>query len=258
MPTPVVKIVAADGCWKLPINFSGQQIDNATNIIQWNWKFGDGQSSNQQNPNNVYSSGGLKTIHLLATANDGCTSNDTSQQIHVESIYTNAGKDTSVQADKPFSLNGSWGGDVTGMPTLMWSPATGLNTVSDTNPTAILQNDKTYSLTAVTDIGCTALDNVKISVFKFPGVLVPTAFTPNHDGLNEILRPRYNGIKHLDYFAIYNRWGQLVFKTSDMDSGWDGNFNGQPQGTGVFVWVTSAEGFDGRRYQLRGTTTIIR
>ena len=87
---------------------------------------------------------------------------------------------------------------------------------------------------------------------------MPTAFTPNHDGLNEVLRPRYNGIKQLDYFAVYNRWGQLVFKTSDMDQGWDGNFNGQPQSTQVFVWIVSAVGFDGRKYEVRGTSTLIK
>jgi gliding motility-associated-like protein len=62
----------------------------------------------------------------------------------------------------------------------------------------------------------------------------------------------------LGYFAVYNRWGQLVFKTSDMDKGWDGNVNGQPQNAQTFVWIVSAEDFNGRKYQLRGTTTIIR
>jgi len=258
MPTPVVRIEAQDGCWKLPINFSARQVDNATNIIRWNWKFGDGLSSSQKDPEHTYTTGGMKTIHLIGIADNGCASNDTSAQIHVESIFTNAGKDTSVQADKPFSLDGTWSGDVVGAPALKWSPSTGLSTTSDANPVANLQNDQTYSFTAVTDIGCTATDQVRISVFKFPGVLVPTAFTPNHDGLNEILRPRYNGIKHLDYFTIYNRWGQLVFRTSEMDKGWNGTFEGKDQATGVFVWVISAEGFDGRRYQLRGTTAIIR
>src|SRR5438477_452508 len=258
MPTPVVKIQAENGCLKLPIHFSGQQIDNATNIIQWNWKFGDGQSSSQKDPEHTYATGGMKTVHLTGIADNGCASNDTNTQIRVESIFTNAGKDTSVQADKPFSLNGTWGGDLDGTPVLKWSPSTGLSTTSDPSPIAVLQNDQTYSLTAVTDIGCTATDVVRIKVFTFPGVLVPTAFTPNHDGLNEILLPRYNGIKPLEYFVIYNRWGQLVFKTTEMDKGWDGRFDGKDQSTGVFVWVISAEGFDGRKYQLRGTTAIIK
>lgn len=257
--TPVVSIESsADACWKQPVPFNGNQVDNSSSITKWSWKFGDGAGSSQQNATHTYSSGGFKTVHLTATSDQGCVSNDTTRQIHIESIYADAGKDTSVQAGKPFTLNGSWAGEVMGTPGLTWSPATGLSSPSGATPTAVLQSDETLYLTATTDIGCTATDNVSIRVFKFPGVLVPTGFTPNHDGLNEVLKPRYNGIRQLDYFAIYNRWGQLVFKTSDMDQGWDGNFNGQVQGTQVFVWVVSAVGFDGQKYQVRGTCTLIK
>jgi gliding motility-associated-like protein len=257
-PTPVVAIQTSNGCVNKPINFTGQQIDNTTTIAKWNWKFGDGLNSSQQNPAHAYSTGGIKTIHLTATTDKGCTSNDTIYQIHVDHIQIDAGKDTSVQENIPFMLKGDWSGDVDGTPALTWSPATGLNTIYDLNPTAILQRDQTYFLTAITDAGCVAEDNVKVTVFKFPGVLVPSAFTPNHDGLNDVLRPRYNGIKRLDYFAVYNRWGELVFKTSDMSKGWDGNFNGRSQSTQTFVWIVSAEDFNGKKYQLRGTATIIK
>ena len=128
----------------------------------------------------------------------------------------------------------------------------------DTDPTVILQNDQLYYLTAMTDIGCRALDSVKIRVFNSPGVLVPSGFTPNNDGLNDLLKPRYNGIKRLDYFSVYDRWGALVFKTSDMTKGWDGKVNGQLQNNGTFVWIINAEGFDGKKFQLKGTTTIIK
>ncbi|HET9826049.1 MAG TPA: PKD domain-containing protein, partial [Chitinophagaceae bacterium] len=257
--TPVVAIESPpSACWKQPLAFNGNQVDNSANITRWTWKFGDGSSSTQQNAVHSYSSGGLKTVHLVATSDYGCTSDDTTRQVHIESIYADAGKDTSVQADKPFALSGGWSGDVLGTPTLTWSPPAGLSSPSDAAPTAILMSDQTLYLTVVTGIGCVATDNVKINVFKFPGVLVPTGFTPNHDGLNDVLRPRYNGIRQLEYFAIYNRWGQLMFKTSDMTKGWDGNFNGQPQGTQVFVWVASALGFDGQKYQVRGTSTLIK
>ena len=258
-PTPVVTIGSAvNGCWKEPINFLGQQIDAATTITQWNWKFGDGRVSQEQNPVHIYSKGGIKMVHLTGNADDGCVSNDTTIQIHIEEIYVDAGKDTSVQSNIPFMLSANLSGDFNGSPTLTWSPTTGLNTIYGLNPMSTLQNDQEYHVTAITDAGCTNSDSIKIRVFNFPGVLVPNAFTPNHDGLNDILRPRYNGIKTLDYFAVYNRWGQLVFKTSDIEKGWDGTVKGQPQGIGTFVWIINAQGFDGRTYQLRGMTTIIR
>jgi gliding motility-associated-like protein len=257
-PAPSIAIQAENGCINKPINFLGQQIDNATTISQWNWKFGDGLSSSSQNPVHTYAASGTKTVHLTATAANGCTSNDTTYKVHVEQILVNAGKDTSVQQNIPFNLNGSWSGDIDGLPTLTWSPATGLSTVNGGTPVSVLQADQQYLLTAVTDIGCTETDNVRIMVFKSPGVLVPNAFTPNHDGLNDVLRPRYNGIKLLDYFAIYNRWGELVFKTTDMTRGWDGVFHGRTQDTQTFVWIVSAQDFDGKRYQLRGTATLIK
>ena len=258
LPTPVVVLEAEDGCRGLPLSFSGYQVDSVTTITQWNWKFGDGSVSQEQDPIHTYSQGGNKILHLTVIADDGCVSSDISKQINVEDIYVDAGKDTSVQANIPFKLNAHWAGDFHGIPVLTWSPANGLNATNGYDPTAILQNDRLYYLTATTDIGCKALDSVMIRVFTSPGVLVPSGFTPNNDGLNDQLKPRYNGIERLDYFSVYDRWGALVFKTSDMTKGWDGKVKGQLQGNGTFVWIISAEGFDGKKIQLKGTTTIIK
>ena len=258
LPTPVVVLEAEDGCRGLPLSFSGYQVDSVTTITQWNWKFGDGSVSQEQDPIHTYSQGGNKILYLTVIADDGCVSSDISKQINVEDIYVDAGKDTSVQANIPFKLNARWAGDFHGIPVLTWSPANGLNATNGYDPTAILQNDRLYYLTATTDIGCKTLDSVMIRVFNSPGVLVPSAFTPNSDGLNDLLKPRYNGIERLDYFSVYDRWGALVFKTSDMTKGWDGKVKGQLQGNGTFVWIISAEGFDGKKIQLKGTTTIIK
>jgi len=258
LPTPVVKLDAKDGCWKQPLNFFGRQVDSATTISRWDWTFGDGSVSMEQNPVHSYSRGGNKILHLTVNADNGCVSNDITQQIHVEDIFADAGKDTSVQANVPFKLSAHWKGDFNGVPALTWSPADGLNTTNGYEPTATLQNDQLYHLTATTDMGCKASDTILIRVFNSPGVLVASAFTPNGDGLNDLLRPRYNGIKSLDYFFVYDRWGESVFKTSDMTKGWDGRVRGQLQNNGTFVWIVSVEGFDGKKYHLQGTTTIIK
>jgi len=258
LPSPVVSIEASGGCWKQPLNFFGHQSDSTTTITGWNWKLGDGTMSQEQNPVHAYNQGGTKILHLTANADDGCVSNDTTKQIQIEDLHLDAGNDTSVQASIPFKLGARWTGDFNGILVLAWSPPNGLNTTDGYDPTAILQNDQVYYLSATTDIGCKALDSVKIMIYNSPGVFVPSAFTPNGDGLNDLLRPRYNGIKHLDYFSVYDRWGQLVFTTSDMSKGWDGKVRDQLQGNGVFVWIISAEGFDGKKFQLKGTTTIIK
>ena len=257
LPAPLVAVEAEDGCWKQPLSFSSHQIDSFTTIAYWQWKFGDGFTSQEQNPVHVYSRGGNKIIHLIAKAENGCAY-DATRQIHVEDIYVDAGNDTSVQANIPFTLNASWTGHFNNTPSLTWSPGNGLSTTTQSDPTAILQNDQLYYLTATTDMGCKAIDSIRLRVFNSAGVLVPSAFTPNNDGLNDVLKPRYNGIRNLDYFSVYDRWGELVFKTSDMSKGWDGKVKGQLQANGTFVWVIIAEGFDGKRFQLKGTTTIIK
>ncbi len=228
-PTPVVDIEAATGCWKTPVQIAAHQMDNATRIIQWNWRFGDGDTSNQQLTSHIYSQGGMKTIHLTAIADDGCASNDTTREVEIQDIYVDAGKDTAVQINRPFILSASWTGHFEGIPILSWSPSFGLNTIYGFDPTCILDHSQVYQLTARTQAGCISRDSVSIRVFNTPGILVPTAFTPNHDGLNDILRPVYNGISHLGYFAIYNRWGQLVFRTSDMHQGWNGEAGDRQQ-----------------------------
>jgi gliding motility-associated-like protein len=87
---------------------------------------------------------------------------------------------------------------------------------------------------------------------------VPTAFTPNNDGLNDTIYPVSVGIKRINYFSIFNRWGQLVFKTTADRHGWDGNINGKQQGSGVYVWMVSAVDYLDRAIFLKGTVTLIR
>ena len=257
-PTPIVGIETGNGCLNKPVEFDGKQLDNMSTIAKWNWKFGDGSNVVGQNVTHSYSSGGYKTVSLVATSDKGCSSYDTTAKIHIDALYVDAGRDTSVQENKSFTLNGNWRGDVDGFPNFTWAPPAGLSNTDELQPSAVLQRDQFYSLSGITAAGCIASDNIKITVFRFPGVLVPSAFTPNHDGVNDVLRPRYNGIKRLDYFAFYNRGGQLIFKTSDMTKGWDGSLNTVSMNTQTFVWIVSAEDFDGKKYQLKGTVTLIR
>jgi gliding motility-associated-like protein len=90
------------------------------------------------------------------------------------------------------------------------------------------------------------------------GIYVPGGFTPNNDGLNDILRPVVVGMKEFKYFALYNRWGEQVFRTTDPFKGWDGMIKGIKQGSGVYVWIAEAVDFNDQPVKLKGTTTLIR
>ncbi|MBM3412780.1 MAG: gliding motility-associated C-terminal domain-containing protein [Bacteroidetes bacterium] len=88
---------------------------------------------------------------------------------------------------------------------------------------------------------------------------VPTAFTPNNDGLNDLFRP-HNALKAINYhFRVFNRWGQLVFESRNWMEKWDGKINGQTQGTGVYVWILSYTHRDtGQSIFKKGTVTLIK
>jgi len=257
-PVPVVSLSAQDGCVNDPINFFGTQIDNATTITQWNWNFGDGTTSTLQNPIHSFSNDGNMNVQLNVTANNGCKSADVFQVVNVGKVHAIASNDTLILKDVPFPLHVNYSGNFNGVPTVLWTPSTGLSNPQIPNPTAVLQNDITYVVTVTTSQGCEAKDSVNIKVFKGSAVYVPTGFTPNGDGLNDLLRGLYVGIKTVHYFKIYNRWGQEVFSTTSLSQGWDGTINGVKQQTGTYVWMLKAEDIAGKIYQLKGESTLIR
>ena len=257
-PIPVIDLIAPDGCLNDPINFTGIQLDNNTTITRWNWNFGDGKTTQQQNPVHTFLTAGDMTVQLTAMDNTGCVSDDVFKTIRVTQINITSINDTIVLPNIPFTLNTTLGGNFAGTPTIAWAPATGLSTTTGISPVATLQDNITYTVTATTSGGCSANDNINIEVFKGSAIYVPTAFTPNKDGLNDLLRPRYIGIKQLDYFRVFNRWGQVVYTTTNRNAGWDGTINGISQPAGVYVWMLKAKDVVGKAYDMKGTTLIIR
>jgi gliding motility-associated-like protein len=88
-------------------------------------------------------------------------------------------------------------------------------------------------------------------------VFVPNTFTPNDDGENDILYVRSNDVEEL-YFAVYNRWGQMVFETTDITKGWDGIYKGMKADPAVFAWYLRAKCYNGDELKKKGNTTLIR
>ena len=254
---PVISANGTDGCYKQPVRFNAIQVDNNTSIQQWNWNFGDGQFSSQQNPAHTYNAGGAYNILLSAMATNGCVA-VAQFPVKINQLTVNAGRDTVVVFNVPFMLNGSVASPLNSQLSYAWSPATGLNNVNTLQPSSTLLNNLVYTLTVSSPEGCTAKDDVSITVFKGSAIYVPSGFTPNNDGLNDKLKPSYIGIKKLNYFSVYNRWGELIFTTADMSKGWDGTIKGKMQNSGTFIWIVSAVDYDGKKLQLKGTTTIIR
>ncbi|MEO7922495.1 MAG: PKD domain-containing protein [Chitinophagaceae bacterium] len=167
-----------------------------------------------------------------------------------------AGRDTTVVVGQPLQLIGSGGVNY------LWSPPTGLTRVDIFNPIGVYGpeiDSVRYKLVVTDAIGCADSAYVIVRVFQTnPYVFVPTAFTPDNNGLNDVVRPICVGIQKLNYFRIYNRWGELVFTTTNDRQGWDGRISGRNQDSGVFVWTVSAIDYLGRPLFLKGTVTLIR
>jgi gliding motility-associated-like protein len=251
-PTPVIKAANDGACVKVPVAFNGLQLDNATTISSWSWDFGDSRSGTSQTGTHTYTQTGSYSVRLVATANNGCKSEPSDITLLITKAVAFAGNDTVIIKNEAFRLHGT-GGSV-----YNWSPGTGMNDPAIADPVVKLDDDISYLLTVITAEGCIDTDEIRLTVFKGSDIFIPTGFTPNNDGLNDGLLPFYKGIKTLNNFNIYNRWGQLIFSTSDQGRAWDGTLNGVKQGSGVYVWRIKGVDYIGKVYELEGTTTLIR
>jgi gliding motility-associated-like protein len=112
----------------------------------------------------------------------------------------------------------------------------------------------------VTDsVGCYGTADILVKVYSTkPDIFVPTAFTPNNDGRNDIIKAIPVGVKEFDYFTIYNRFGQVIFTTKDASKGWNGYFNGIDQPVGTYVFVTRGIDYTGTVIFKKGTIVLIR
>lgn len=134
------------------------------------------------------------------------------------------------------------------------------NGVTTASQTVTPQETTTYSVTVTDANGCTATDQVTIRINPpvcEEDVFIPTAFTPNEDGVNDILYVRSNYIDQMELIII-NRWGQEVFTSTSVDNGWDGKFKGKELSPDAFAYYLTATCIDGVRITRRGNISLLR
>ncbi len=142
-----------------------------------------------------------------------------------------------------------------------WHPPDGLDDPGVSNPEAMPDSTTTYTATVTSPNGCVNSASVLLTVVdvpcETPYVFLPNAFSPNGDGENDVLYLR--GV-HIDRFelVIYNRWGQEVFRTTELDRGWDGTFKGEDQPTGAYGYYLDVECIGGDRFSRQGNVNLIR
>jgi gliding motility-associated-like protein len=225
-------------------------------IVNWQWNFGDNTSSSYQNPQHAFASVTNYTVSLVVTTEHGCK--DTIQKNVTVIAGPNADfsiNPNPVQAQETANFT-----DLSSGPSSLvdWYWAFGDSTAANSqNVTHVYNNQGTMSvLLVVKDInGCLDSARKDITVILLPDI--PTAFTPNGDGQNDLFLVRGGPFKTINV-RIYNNWGQLIFETNDQAEGWNGTFNGTEQPLGVFVWVVEVEMFNGEKIKKTGDVTLLR
>ncbi len=248
------------GCLRDTISF----LHNGRNgVNQWAWDFGDGRISSLQNNLNLYfPNTGTQNVQLKVS-NGVCTDSitnsillayDTLKAIFEipefgcpNEILILTNKSTGKITNYDWDFGNGTKSTVQNPPNFSYpSPVT-------------LQKKYTIRLTVRNAIGCSNISLHDVTVLKSCYIAVPTAFTPNGDGLNDFLYP-LNAYKADNLlFRVYNRYGNLVFETTDWTKKWDGRINGILQPSGTYVWQLNYVDTDTRQsFSEKGTTVLIR
>lgn len=248
---PVVKFLYDSACLGKPVHFTNKTSNIAGMISSYEWNFGDGSKSTAFDPSHIYTKYDLYKASLKAITTNGCMG-ESSNTVNILKVNINAGNDTIASIGQPIQLL------ATGAQEYEWTPSFSLSNPYIYNPVATIQQNIVYYLKGVTEEGCIGFDSLKITVYKGPEIYVPGAFTPNHDGKNDLLKPIIPGAAQLEYFIIYNRWGQKIFGTKTIGAGWDGKLNGIDQLPGTYVWMAKVKTYTGSTIERKGTIVLLR
>jgi gliding motility-associated-like protein len=121
-----------------------------------------------------------------------------------------------------------------------------------------ISDDVMYYIDITDEHTCVTTDTMQLLVLKKPGFYLPTAFTPNSDGLNDNVKPYIVGMKAFKSFTVFNRWGNVTFRTSTYGHAWDGKAGGKDQAPGVYVWILEFVTNDDKVVTEKGFITLIR
>lgn len=192
--------------------------------------------------------------YALLTSKEGCSA--TTRKEHIVIDRPRAGivyPDKFTLVNKPLALQARNFGK-----SYLWSPEAHLDNDSIAAPTFTSAAQQLYTVAITTATGCVTTDTQSVKIVSHIEIFVPSGFTPNKDGKNDVLRPLLRGLKELRYFKVFNRWGQLVFQTNNEYAGWDGTVGGKAQEMQTVVWVVEAVGVDDQVYKKTGATVLVR
>jgi gliding motility-associated-like protein len=197
-------------------------------------------------------------VYVTASASNGCVITD-SLLIAVSSIANGSVIASANPTLVPEGGQTTLSGQPSGM-TYTWTPSAGVTNPSMQTTMATVDQTTIYTLT-VSDGICTKSDTALVKTFAFicdePYVFVPNAFTPNGDNENDVLYVRGPMIEGM-VFRIFDRWGEMVFESTDRDFGWDGTFRGKALDPDVYDYYLKALCIDGNESIIKGNISLMK
>lgn len=245
--------VSEDGCAPLSVEFEGA--GNATNYL---WIFGDGDTGTGTATRHLYEQAGVYNVQFIASDPNTCNLADTTT-VTVEA-YLVAIADFEVstlisEVGRPVELtNNSQNAD-----SYVWDFGNGQSSTEE-NPALSYNQAGDYKLCLSAENARACNDSICKNMEILPEIHlgVPNAFTPNDDGLNDMLYIEgREGIASLE-FKVFNRWGELVFESNDPQVGWDGIYKGKEQEMEVYVYYLNATLLSTRTIEMKGNISLIR
>jgi len=241
-------------CINIPVEFINKSIANESGTVVYKWEFGNGKSDTGFVMKHIYEKPGLYMTRLVVTPVSCLMLADTALlYVKVESPLP-AIRYPAVNAvlNKGITLQARDFGAK-----YLWTPPTGLSSATVRNPVASMTQQQDFRIAITTTAGCTTTDSLLVRVFRENDIMVPEGFSPNDDGQNDRLYPFLIGIKQMNMFRVYDRWGNLIYdnKLATASTGWNGFYNGNPLPAGPYVWM--AEGIDVDEKVIRRTGTVV-
>lgn len=221
-------------------------------ITAWNWTFGDGANAVQKNPSHLYSNAGTFKVTMFYTTGVGCYSDTVSKDIIVHPYpVVDAGPDQFLLQGGQVTLRAT----VTGSTnyTYRWTPATWLSDPNILQPVSRAENDITYTLTVSGAGGCSASDDVFVKQLLKP--VIPNAFSPNGDGINDTWIIRYLDSYPGATVQIFDRYGKRILMSTGYNTPWDGTMGGKPIPAGVYYYIVDPK--NGLSI-INGSVTLLR
>jgi gliding motility-associated-like protein len=257
---PKAMFTSGPACLNSAVAFTDQSTNSNGAINSWYWSAG-ADTSTQQNASFTFTTTGIQTVTLVVSTAAGCA--DTITQTLTVNPLPQVDFTSSITCPTDVVLTGN--GSIASGSIVSWNWDLGDSTSSTLqNPAYTYADTGTYivTLAVMSDSGCVSsftdsLILVPCANTEVNPPAVPTAFTPNGDGHNDVLYVKGGPFTELD-FRIYNEWGNLIFRSGSQSIGWDGTYKSKAQPEGSYVWTIKATTADGTEVKATGEVTIIR